>query len=687
MIDNRYVKHRKVGIVTLVGALMLSCDIRHVISKPTEVLHKIVLEDNEYISCPNQIIEIKDGEDAIFNLKLEYLATVSDCTYENYQIEYISDSEALLTLKDVEYSCFVSLTSSYDALDDEDEFEVDDVQENKTVTFVENPDIILDQYQYTVPYGERLVVNFQMAPEACVLNVSYRKHKTIYKGDNHYILVLHNIRDNLNISFTTTKESVNYDCNEGRYRNEVDRLTMPITHSHLRINSAIGSKYMFRPGYYQIGWNTAQDYSGEFISFGSRFSDNIRTLYAQWEQYSSTGLFSYEEGEKTVCINRYIGDEERACIPQFINRKPVTTIKKGAFSNEITKCLIIPDTVKNIEDGAFENSVIDELYISDNLTCISESLFGKHQLKTIHISAISAPINSGTYYDAFQDKLDYLDSIKDEKKIILFGGSSTRYGFYSEPIMNAFPEYKVVNMGVYAYVSAKIQLDVIRHYLKPGDIVLDSPEFDSLECQFFYDDYFDIRLLNMFESNYDSLSYIDLTKYKYPLNNMSVHFEEKKNAQPKNYEIQAKRFDDDMNRYNYDTYNKYGDFTLDRPDNPEDAWISQELCEYTPGRFEDYLFDSYNSVYKELKNDGVQLLFTYAPKNMNCLTYNSSQDQINALDELIRQKIECPVISNIWDSLMQGYYFYLIDNHLSNNGASIRTTNVIEDLRNYFSKA
>ncbi|MCQ2798562.1 MAG: leucine-rich repeat domain-containing protein [Bacilli bacterium] len=678
-------RNKKVANVLLFGALIFSCALVGTVPKKEEIRHRLVLEENEYIKCLNPILEVKDGEDAVFTLHLEYLATIDGCSYENYQVEYISDTEALLTLKDVDYSSFVSLTSSYDTLDADDEFEIDDSTVVHTVKISQNPDIILDKNEYSVVHGDRLVIEFDLVKDSFVLSVSYRKYKLIDKGENHYILVLHNIKRDMVVSFKTTRESVSYDPNGGKFKDGLEYLAMPITHSHLRANAVIGSDYMFWPGHYQIGWNTEPDYSGTFISFGSRFNDSVKTLYAQWEKYTEYNSFSYEEGEKDITIVDYHGNDTRVCIPKFINRKMVTSIKEGAFSTAQVDTLIIPDSIKSIENNAFKDSGIQEIYISDNLKCIGEPLFGQQKIKTCHISALNAPVNSGTYYDAFQDKLDYLDMVKDEKKIILFGGSSSRYGYNSETIMQAFPDYKVVNMGVFAYVSAFIQLEVIKNYLRPGDIVLDAPEFDSLDCQFFVDDSFEIRTTYFFESNYDSFALLDLTRVGYPLNNMAVHFQEKAVMPPKSYEIQAKRFDDDMNHYNYDTYNIYGDYTLKRPDNPYDEWISQPICDYTIYSFNDEMFEAYNNVYRELKEDGAELLFTYAPKNIHCLTDVSTEYEINRLHETIVERLECPVISDIWDSLMQGYYFFLIDNHLSDSGVVIRTENVIRDLKNYLS--
>ena len=74
--------------------------------------------------------------------------------------------------------------------------------------------------------------------------------------------------------------------------------------------------------------------------------------------------------------------------------------------------------------------------------------------------------------------------MKDKKKIVLFSGSSTRFGYDSEMIDQAFPDYEVVNMGVFAYSPALPQLELIRSCMKEGDVLLDSPEFDAANRQF-----------------------------------------------------------------------------------------------------------------------------------------------------------------------------------------------------------
>ena len=60
---------------------------------------------------------------------------------------------------------------------------------------------------------------------------------------------------------------------------------------------------------------------------------------------------------------------------------------------------------------------------------------------------------------------DWLLSIAQQQKIVLFSGSSGRYGYCSEMLLDAFPEYQVANMGVYAFTNAMPQLELIRQQL------------------------------------------------------------------------------------------------------------------------------------------------------------------------------------------------------------------------------
>ncbi|MCR4698208.1 MAG: hypothetical protein K5762_02460, partial [Bacilli bacterium] len=340
--------------------------------------------------------------------------------------------------------------------------------------------------------------------------------------------------------------------------------------------------------------------------------------------------------------------------------------------------------ISEIKPNAFLNSSLEEITFVDNLEGIFSVSFTGCKVKTVHINAVREPVYSGSYYDTFTNKVDYLDQVKDEKKIVLFSGSSTRYGYDSTMIETAYPDYKVVNMGVFAYVNVKPQIDVIKHYLKEGDIFINSPEFDywCLDNQFGSDNKFEKNLFYFFEGDFNNLQYVDVSKYSNFFDSFRC-FQGERNLLPaKGYSYNAYHYDDDGVYYDDEIYNINGDLILHRDNNPFDGLISQTKTPYTTDPFQQSMFDAINGIYYDLLDMGVDCYFTYAPKNIRALTDESNSNEIQKLGNLINQQITIPILGDIFASLHPGTCFYLIDNHLSSEYVTYRTQDVISWLNN-----
>ena len=151
-------------------------------------------------------------------------------------------------------------------------------------------------------------------------------------------------------------------------------------------------------------------------------------------------------------------------------------IAAGAFTNAACREIILPDTLRRIEPGAFTGCAVESLTLFDNLQTVSDYAFaGCTALRTLHINAATAPVYSGSYYATFADKYDRLLSLSKTRKLVLFSGSSARFGYDSAALDQALPSYAVVNMGVFAYTNALPQLELIRSQLQEGDLLLLSP--------------------------------------------------------------------------------------------------------------------------------------------------------------------------------------------------------------------
>ena len=482
---------------------------------------------------------------------------------------------------------------------------------------------------------------------------------------------------------------VTYHVNGGSMKNgEGDSMTQISPNTHLRFNTAQGTRYMERAGYQLIGWNTAPDGSGVSVGLGSRLdrTENL-VLYAQWVKETTASDFEYKTVSDEVHIVAYLGNDQVCVVPQEIGGMTVTRICGAAFQNAKIDTVILPPTISTVEPGAFSGSTLQEIYLCDSLRYIYDGSFENcDALTTLHINAVTAPVFSGSYFDAFSDKFDWLLSIREEQKMVLFSGSSGRYGYVSEMLMDAFPEYQVANMGVYAYTNAMPQLELIRQIMQPGDILLSAPEFDAVNFQFCTTNALDAHFWAMMESNYDAAALLDLSGYSQVFSSLTEYLSLRRAMEPGDYGISPGSYDDDGNRVGYSTYNRYGDYVLQRPGHGEDAAINWGKADYTRTAFGSETVTSMNRMYRQFLDQGVRVYFTYTPRNIHAITPESTEDERNALHEYLSEQLLVPVISPVEESLYPGTSFYLIDSHLSTEAAEVRTARVIRDLQEQFDK-
>ena len=325
-----------------------------------------------------------------------------------------------------------------------------------------------------------------------------------------------NYSESICIQAEKGKYEIIYDANGGQnISGDSDRVSICYRGTHQRINTSTGTELFSRDGYTLLGWNTRADGGGQAVGLGSRIAwKEGSVLYAQWVPWTDEADFVYKKVSGFAVITGYTGKAQQICVPSTLGGLPVRTIREQAFADTECKTVILSPGIHEVEKWAFRNSRLEQLYIYDDLEKISDYAFqGCAMLRTLHINAIEAPAYSGNYFDTFQDKYDRLLALKDKKKIVLFSGSSTRFGYDSAMIDQAFPDYEVVNMGVFAYSPALPQLELIRSCMKEGDILLDSPEFDAANRQFCYQKELDYATFAMMESNYDAFADLDLREY------------------------------------------------------------------------------------------------------------------------------------------------------------------------------
>lgn len=466
-----------------------------------------------------------------------------------------------------------------------------------------------------------------------------------------------------------------------------DWIEAPVTASHLRVNTAIQGELFNNPGHILTGWNTAPDGSGQAVGLGSRTAPGSR-LYAQWAAQNDAAEFTFTVNNGTATVTGWQGSGERLVLPDTLGGAPVVEIAAGAFTNAACREIILPDTLRRIEPGAFTGCAVESLTLFDNLQTVSDYAFeGCTALRTLHINAATAPVYSGSYYATFADKYDRLLSLSKTRKLVLFSGSSARFGYDSAALDQALPSYAVVNMGVFAYTNALPQLELIRSQMQEGDLLLLSPEFDAAKRQFCTTNAFDDDFFCMVEENYDLLASLDLRQYSGVFSALGSYLQTRAGMDARSYAVSPAELDEDGNPVDTPSYNAYGDYILYRPDAGKDTPIYGLPVDYTVDAFpQAYYIDPANAEIARFTADGVRVWLTYSPRNSQAVSEASTPEAIAALDAYFRENLNAAILTPLQDSLLPGRYFYGTDNHLSTNGVALRTAQVITALKDALQK-
>ncbi len=542
-------------------------------------------------------------------------------------------------------------------------------QDGQCIVVIEDcEDVIPDRRDADVRRGGDVSFTLTLKNGCVVIGTDYEDSEISGDGEKA-VLTLRNVQYSAVVKLSTAYESRIYDPNGGE--GEPVRTAAPDTVTNTRTEPFV------REGYIQTGWNTEPNGSGEHIGFGSR--TRCDTLYAEWAKETPEEAFSYTCTPDSAVVTGYSGTGNVCVLPDTLGGKPVRVICSGTFADADFTEFICSDTVQTIEAGAFENAAVEKLTLFDSLIQVSDESFRGCPVRTLSLNARRDPVYAGTYFSAFPDKCERLFSIEG-KKIVLFSGSSGRYGYDSAEIDRAFEEYDVVNMGTYAYTNAKPQLDIVLQAMRAGDILVEAPEFDAPSQQFCETDELDKFFFSLTETDYKLIELLDLRQYTGVFDALNDYLYEHGRMEEKDYSCLASQYDDDGNSIAYPTYNEYGDYVLERPNSERDEMHRIIPADYTTDNITWERLQTLDQELARFTERGVDVVFTYAPRNRSSLTESSTKERMDETEKLIKETLSVPAISEMEDYFYSGIYFYEIDNHLSTEGAQMRTAQLIDDL-------
>lgn len=271
----------------------------------------------------------------------------------------------------------------------------------------------------------------------------------------------------------------------------------------------------------------------------------------------------------------------------------------------------------------------------------------------------------GGYNAALLDKLSRLKNVEGPK-IVLLGNSNVAFGFQSETIEKELG-MPVVNMGLHGGLGNAFHEKLAKINVCEGDIyiichsdfggdgtVLNKPlAWNAIE--------------NHFEL-WQCLSFKDI------------------GAMMKEYSIYLKKcldlwVNDSGNQmeegiYSRQSFNLYGDIAVKR-----EGSIFSFKSSVEPPIINDITINRINELYVWLDNKGATLLVAGYPIGKGELT--APEDEFVAAQEKLKKKLSCPFISDYRDYMYDYDLFYNTEYHLNDEGAALRTQQLIADLKNW----
>lgn len=494
--------------------------------------------------------------------------------------------------------------------------------------------------------------------------------KLLTKDENYQFVIKENTILYANFKDKTTY-SILIDPNGGTASKSVDVSDLsPFTYAYLPLDN----EELTRSGYTLVGYNTKEDGSGEHYSLGAMIEVPRKDtkLYAEWVQNTKEENFSYTVNGSSVTITGYKGKEDKViCIPKTVNGKAVKTIAGNAFAqNGTVEEVIIPLGVTSVNSKAFSGcKALKKVYIPETLSTLSNDAFSDcANFTTIQVLAKYNRVFDYDYDSAMADKYMKI-KYTPGKRIILVSGSSNTFGLSCADIAQKYTDYSVINFSVSRFYGILPLFDMIRANIHEGDIVIFSPEYFS--TMYGTEQITGSVNWQYIESNYDILSDINIQNNSNILASFTTYIGRKHNFLPN-------KLVNNDSTYVRSGMNSYGDLVVARTNKGQ---YSAELP--YAGLVTQTGMERYNALCKELSEKGAKCLFSFPPMARGGSSASYIDTKTKAFEEALAKGLDskyCTIISKVSDYCFDSKLFYDSCYHMTLEGASERTKQLLKDL-------
>lgn len=551
---------------------------------------------------------------------------------------------------------------------------------------LEQEHIAVDEAVRWVRCGADVSYTVQAEVGYDIISVDYENYELKPQQDSTYILTLYDVQTPVRVALQIQKAQavICYHAQEGTVigsENNCFYENYDLTYRK-RANTALGTEKLSNPGHTLVGWNTQPDMSGETIGLGSRVTvpadTNYLDLYAQWIPWTDSGAFTYRNHGGYIELTGYLGSDDVVAVPGTIDGLPVTIIAAGCFDGCQASQIILPSSVQTVAAEAFRDCALESLLFFDNLMEIGDDSFiNCPNFSTVRINASHLPsYTNRSRHSHYADKIDMLIlTLEDEKpRMVFMAGSSMWFSLDGAQVDSYFAgAYTPVNVALNGFYSGTAQFEVLKNYLRSGDVVIHAPEACS-EYQLMTTDEMTENMFTCFELNYDLFAGVDIRNLTKVFSSYTEYNSVRQALPQTSYDA----------RDNNEWIDQYGCIPFTRPavngneDLLDDARVATDmLTEDAIGRL--------NYYYTQIAEiTGTPVLFAFAPINYDGLPQEDRDPaRWQAFEDILRQGLngDARIITSFADAVFRGSSFYYTDFHLNSEATVIHTQILCQGIR------
>ncbi|MBO4283815.1 MAG: leucine-rich repeat protein [Clostridia bacterium] len=306
------------------------------------------------------------------------------------------------------------------------------------------------------------------------------------------------------------------------------------------------------------------------------------------------------------------------------------------------------------------------------ILCLILAILITAPLWVLPVFGAISPRNSheNDYTAAIVDKYDRLNSVEG-KKIVFVGGSSLPFGLRCDLVEKELPGYSAVDFGLYASLGTVVMMDLSLSGISEGDLVILAPETDPQ----LYSDYFAPRLLRAAIGNRTDL--LDSLSPGRRWETAQVYY-------PALFDRIRHRNDplvpeDEL--YSRASFDEYGDMAVTRRRNQMADGYDMSKTVTLSNLMDQTFFDEVNAYAKKVRAKGATLLFWFPPINGDAVGFTDREAE--KFDKQLADKLDCPLLGSVKDTVYDAAYFYDSNYHLNDAGATLHTATTLLKLKEY----